>query len=311
MAANVSIFTKPKLAGSLAALSSVLIWSGWIVFTRHGVTTDVPAVTLGLLRYAIPTLVMLPLLLRSRAAYRKAGWLKCAIMVCGSGAPFFLICSLGMTFALAAHVGVMLPGVMPMFVALFACLLFGERFGGARLFGYGMVLAGVLALAGASLLETGAGDWRGHALLLLSAASWACFTLAFKRSGLTAWQAAALINAVSVVIMIAIDLTQGGPSVWDLPWQTLATQGFAQGILSGLLALAAYSYAVTVLGASKASAFVSLTPALTAMVAALSLGEWPDGMAIAAILVVGAGVALASGVASGISFKRKLLPQQS
>jgi drug/metabolite transporter (DMT)-like permease len=311
MDANLSISAKPKLAGSLAALASVLIWSGWIVFTRHGVTTDVPAVTLGLLRYAIPTLVMLPLLLRSMAAYRKAGWLKCAIMVCGSGAPFFLICSLGMTFAPAAHVGVMLPGVMPMFVALFAFVLFGERFGGARLFGYGMVLAGVLALGGASLLEAGAGDWRGHVLLLLSAASWACFTLAFKRSGLTAWQAAALINAVSVVIMVGIDLTQGGPNLWDLPWQTLATQGFAQGILSGLLALAAYSYAVTVLGASKASAFVSLTPALTAVVAALSLGEWPDGMAVAAILVVGAGVALASGVASGISFKRRLLPQQS
>ena len=205
----------------------------------------------------------------------------------------------------------MLPGVMPMFVALFAFLLFRERFGGARLLSYGMVLAGVLVLGGSSLLETGASDWRGHVLLLLSAASWACFTLAFKRSGLTAWQAAALINAVSVVIMVAIDLFQDGPNLWDLPWRTVAMQGFAQGVLSGLLALAAYSYAVTILGASKASAFVSLTPALTALVAALSLGEWPDGVAIAAIVVVGVGVALASGVASGISFKRRLLPQQS
>lgn len=311
MTGNSSISSKPALAGSLAALASVLIWSGWIVFTRHGVTTDVPAVTLGLLRYAIPTLVMLPLLLRSMAAYRKAGWFKCTIMVCGSGAPFFLICSLGMTYAPAAHVGVMLPGVMPMFVALFGFLLFQERFGAARLIGYGLVLSGVLALGGASLLEAGAGDWRGHVLLLLSAASWACFTLAFKRSGLTAWQAAALINAVSVVIMVAIDLFQDGPNLWDLPWRTVAMQGFAQGILSGLLALAAYSYAVTVLGASRASAFVSLTPALTALVAALTLGEWPDGIAVAAILVVGAGVALASGVASGISFKRRLLPQRT
>jgi drug/metabolite transporter (DMT)-like permease len=216
-----------------------------------------------------------------------------------------------MTYAPAAHVGVMLPGVMPMFVALFAFLLFGERFGAARLIGYGLVLTGVLGLGAASLLEAGAGDWRGHALLLLSAASWACFTLAFKRSGLTAWQAAALINAVSVVIMVAIDLFQDGPNLLDLPWQTVAMQGFAQGILSGLLALAAYSYAVTVLGASKASAFVSLTPALTALVAAVSLGEWPDTVAVAAIVVVGAGVALASGVASGISFKRRLLPQQT
>ena len=216
------------LAGSLAALGSVLIWSGWIVFTRHGVTTDMPPVTLGLLRYSIPALIMLPLLLRSMGAYRRAGWLRCAIMVCGSGAPFFLICSQAMIIAPAAHVGVMLPGVMPMFVALFAFLLFGERYSGTRLAGYALVLAGVAALGGASLIEAGAGDWRGHVLLLVSAASWACFTLAFKRSGLTAWQAAALINAVSVVIMVAIDAVQGGPRLWTIPWQTLAIQGFAQ-----------------------------------------------------------------------------------
>jgi len=275
-----------------------------------GLTTHIPPVTLGLLRYSTPALIMLPLLLRSSAAYRRAGWVKCAIMVCGSGAPFFLVCSLGMTFAPAAHVGVMLPGVMPMFVALFAFLLFGERYGGARLLGYGLVLAGAVALGGASLVEAAAGDWRGHALLLFSAASWACFTLAFKRSGLTAWQAAALINGVSVVIMVAIDAVQGGPRLWDIPWQIVVTQGFAQGILSGLLALAAYGYAVSVLGAPKASAFVSLTPALTAVIAALTLAEWPDGITIAAVLLVGGGVALASGVVPGISFKRRTLPQQ-
>jgi drug/metabolite transporter (DMT)-like permease len=311
MQGNLSISLKPALAGSLAALASVLVWSGWIVFTRHGVTTDMPPVTLGLLRYAIPALIMLPLLLRSIGAFRRAGWVKCAIMICGSGAPFFLLCSKAMTIAPAAHVGVMLPGVMPMFVALFAFLLFGERYSGARLLGYALVLAGVVALAGASLIEAGAGDWRGHLLLLLSAASWACFTLAFKRSGLTAWQTAALINAVSVVIMVIIDAFQDGPRLWSIPWQTLAIQGFAQGILSGLLALAAYSYAVGVLGASKASAFVSLTPALTAVIAATTLGEWPDAVTIAAVLIVGGGVALASGVASGISFKRRVLKQQT
>jgi drug/metabolite transporter (DMT)-like permease len=310
MHANMHISSRPALMGSLAALASVLIWSGWIVFTRHGVTTDMPPASLGLLRYAIPTLVMLPLLLRSGPAYRRAGWLKCAIMICGSGAPFFLVCSQGMILAPAAQVGVMLPGVMPMFVALFSLLLFGERYSGARLLGYGLVLAGVLALGGASLLEAGFGDWRGHALLLVSAASWACFTLAFKRSGLTAWQAAALINAASVVIMVAVNAFGDNPPLWSVPWQTLAIQGFAQGILSGLLALAAYTYAVGVLGASKASAFVSLTPAFTAVLAAATLGEQLDGVTIAAVLGVGIGVALASGIASGISFKRRALDQR-
>jgi drug/metabolite transporter (DMT)-like permease len=254
---------------------------------------------------------MLPLLLRSGAAYRRAGWLKCAIMICGSGAPFFLVCSQGMLLAPAAHVGVMLPGVMPMFVALFSLVLFSERYSAPRLAGYALVLAGVLALGGASLFEAGLGDWRGHVLLLASAASWACFTLAFKRSGLTAWQAAALINTVSVVIMVGVNSFQDNPPLWSLPWQTLAIQGFAQGILSGLLALAAYTYAVGVLGASKASAFVSLTPAFTAVIAAMTLGERLDGITIGAVVMVGSGVALASGVIPGFSFKRRALDQQT
>ena len=311
MLSKTGILTKPVLAGCLAALTSVLIWSGWIVFTRHGVTTDVPPVTLGLLRYGIPTLIMLPLLVRSRDAYRRAGWVKCAIMIFGSGAPFFLISSTAMTITPAAHVGVMLPGVMPMFVALFAFLLFGERFSGIRLLGYALIVCGVFALGGASLVEAGTGHWQGHALLLVSAASWACFTLAFKRSGLSAWQAAALINAVSAAIMVGIDVLQSGPQVWNFPWQTIALQGFAQGILSGLVALAAYSYAVGTLGATKASAFVSLTPALTAAIAAPALGEWPDGVTIGAVVVVGGGVALACGAIAGISLKPRLLPRQS
>ncbi len=42
MRTNSGNASKPVLAGSLAAFASVMVWSGWIVFTRHGVTTDVP-----------------------------------------------------------------------------------------------------------------------------------------------------------------------------------------------------------------------------------------------------------------------------
>ena len=65
------------------------------------------------------------------------------------------------------------------------------------------------------------------------------------------------------------------------------------------------------LGASKASAFVSLTPALTAVLAAFTLGEWSDAVTIAAVAIVGLGVALASGVGGQLSFKRKPLPNET
>ncbi|MGH6892618.1 MAG: EamA family transporter [Dongiaceae bacterium] len=71
--------------------------------------------------------------------------------------------------------------------------------------------------------------------------------------------------------------------------------------------MAAYSYAVAVLGASKASAFVSLTPALTTLLATASLGEWPDAITMTALLVVGCGAALANGLGRYLSFKHKPL----
>ena len=90
----------------------------------------------------------------------------------------------------------------------------------------------------------------------------------------------------------------------------LMLHGVQQGILSGLIALAAYGYAVATIGASRASAFVSLTPALTALLGAWALGEKLDPASVSAILLVGVGVALASGVGQEISLKMRALRAQ-
>jgi drug/metabolite transporter (DMT)-like permease len=279
--------------GVAAALATVSIWAGWIALTRKGVTTTLAPVDVALLRYAVPSLVLLPVLWRIRPALAQAGARRSLLMIFGSGAPFFLVCSTGMALAPAADIGALLPGTMPLFVALLGWLALRERIGTARLLGFGLILAGVLAAAIGGLGHAEA--WRGYPLLLAAASMWACYTLAFRKAGINAWQAAAIVNAGSVVLLLPMLFLSGSSRLLDAPTADLLLQGFVQGVMSGLLAMTCYGAAVRRLGASNAAAFAALAPGLAALLGVPLLGEIPSGASIAAILIVGVGVALASG----------------
>lgn len=280
-----------------AALATVLIWGGWVVTTRLGVTTRLAPADVCFLRYLVPALVLAPILWRRGLARDRLGLRGSLLLVAGAGAPFFLVAAAGMRFAPAAHVGALLPGTMPLFVALFSALFLGERLGRRRLAGFALILAGVAAIGGAGLLSGGDnGAWRGHLLFLTAAAMWAGFTLALRRAGIGAWHAAALVSAYSLAGFAPIYLLVLEPKLLDVPWPEVALQAGTQGVLSGLVALATYGIAVTRLGASRAAAIGALTPVVATLIAIPVLGELPDPPTLAGIAGVGLGVVLASGL---------------
>lgn len=284
-----------RLVGVLAAVATVTIWGSWIAVTRWGVTSSLSPYDLAILRFAIPCLVLLPAL---AIKWRRLPPLRPALiltMAAGAGLPFLLLVASGMTYAPAAHAGSLLPGTMPLFVALLSAALFGERLGGTRICGYFASLAGVVLIGGVGLFVGGAGEWRGHLLFLAGAALWAGYTVAFRRSGLSAWQAAALINGASLLVLAPAYLLGLKPSLLSVSWSELAIQAISQGLLSGLLALFLYGTAVTRLGASQAAAFAALSPVVTTLVAIPLLGEVPQPVTLAGVALVSVGVALSSG----------------
>ena len=287
--------SRPVLTGWLAALATVTIWAIWVVGTRHAVTHHLPPAAVGLLRFGVPTLVFAPIIWRT-GLFPKGLTLMKGFGLLGSGAPFFLTVALGMQFAPAAEIGPLLPGTMPLFVAVIGWIAFGERLDRIRILGFALILIGVVAIGGHGLLLAGSGAWRGHLLLLGGAMLWGIYTHAYRRSGLSALQAAAFIGLWSFLLLIPFGAPPLITALQEGLGRSIILQALVQGFLSGVLGIVLYGIAVDRLGASRAAAVSPLSIVLAALLAIPALGERPDAAALTGIVFATSGVVLASGI---------------
>ncbi len=292
--------SSPKIAvGVAGALIAVLIWGGWIILTRLSVTTDFTPGDIVFLRFSIIAVLLSPLLWWRRAQLSAGKIGIYLIMITGAGAPYMLVAATSMQFAPVAHVGVLMPGTMPLFVALYSLLLFGDKLSTWKIMGLGLIILGDVAVGGFgifTILQNDLGHaWVGYLLMLLTAALWAAFTLAQRRSGLDPWMATAVVGVGSFLGFTPFYLVSHGLSVFQHAWGEIALHGLYQSVASGIIALAAYGIAIQHLGAQRAATFSSLVPALAALLAIPVLGELPDLAAWAGIALVTFGLMLATG----------------
>jgi drug/metabolite transporter (DMT)-like permease len=286
----------PAWIGTGAALLTVTIWAGWIIATRFAGETAISPITTGLFRYGPPALLLAPVWWRCGLLPRGCPRWVLAVMVSGSGAPFFLLAAWAMRTVPAAEIGALLPGTMPLWAALIGAVIAGARFGHRQCLGYAAIALGVGLMAsmarGADGPGTG-GTQMSQAALLFAAAGWAAYSHAFKRSGLTPLQGAAVTAAWSCLLHLLL-AAWFGTDIAGLTWRIVSTEIAVQGLLSGLIAILSYGLAVRHLGAARAAAFSALAPALATFGGAVLLGEKPAPIALAAVLLVTLGVALAN-----------------
>lgn len=281
--------------GALSALSVVLIWASWLVSTRHSVGAGLGPLDLSLLRYGIPALVLAPVWWRT-GLFPKGAMGPLALMVLGSGAPFFQIVAFGMRHTPASAAGVLLPGLMPLAVAVIGMVFLGERPDRWRKLGMLAILAGGAVLLFGNLGDQGL-SWISFTILPLGATLWAVYTHAFRRSGLDAFEGAALICVWSTILNLAA-LPFVGTQFPTAPWREIALQSVTQGLLSGLVATLLYGTAVRALGGTQAAAYTAITPVAAAIGGTALLAEPLGVSTLAAALVTGLGVLLSTGLLS-------------
>ena len=279
------------IVGIAAAVASAAIAAGWQVATRAGLSTgEFTAIDLAVFRYAIPALVLLPLLLRHGLWPSTASpWLAVPLLV-GGGLPFGLLAMLGAQLAPVAHMGALLAGTMPLFTALLAWKLLGEQLGRRQVAGFLVVSLGIALITGTSLAGFGLGTLAGDGVFILAALTWAIFTVAFRAADVPPAHAVALISVASTVIALPLWFATGTTRLLDAPAGALLWLAGTQGVLAGLAGFWTFAVAIRHLGAIGAALSGSMVPVLSALGGVVFLSEVPGPLVLAGVVATVFGI---------------------
>jgi drug/metabolite transporter (DMT)-like permease len=287
------------LKGAACGLAAAAIWASWSAVTRFAVTTSFDPWDVALLRYAAAGVLLSPVLARRGLARDRLGWRGLMALIAGAGAPYALVAAVALRLAPAAELSALNPGCIPLFVAAIAFAFAGEAISFAQRVGLALMVTSAVILIAASTTDFGA-TWStshtfGAGLALLAALMWAEFTVVMRRADLDPLHAAALVSTGSMAIYLPVYVFWRGAALAQVPFVELTIQIVFQGVLVTIVSLLLYGRAVALLGAPRGAAFSALVPAFAALIAIPLLSEWPSATDWLTIVLIGAGVYLASG----------------
>lgn len=285
--------------GLLAALATVTIWAAFMLVTRFAVQGSFTVEELLILRLVPGALVMAPFMWRLGVIPRGQSWSRAAMLMVGASAVFPFVVSMGLAYAPASDGGALAPGMLPFWTALAAYAMAGEIPGPRRRLGLAMILAGAIVVSLWQILA-GADDdaWKGHLMFLTGSGCWAVYSVIFRQSGLSPLHGLVIGLFWGTLLMTPLLLATGRVSFATASPGDIAVMIVLQSFIIGILAMFLFGYAVQCLGAAETAAFGALTPILALLGGVAFLGETVTPLKVIGVILVAAGVFLASGILS-------------
>jgi drug/metabolite transporter (DMT)-like permease len=293
----------PKVVGLLAAVVTVVIWTAFIVVARASAdparAPTLAPVDIVFARLLGAALILLPLgwwlTQTQRLQQRAAGQAPTAGSLWGfsplplritlltgvfGGLIYGLLAYSGFVFAPAAHASVLMPGSLPLWTALLAMFLLGDRITLSRAVGLVCIVAGDLLVGGASLLHAldGSGVWRGDVLFILAAFTWSCYSVLVRKHALQAVHATTAITVFaffvfvpSYLLLVWAGVLQG--HVFTAPLRDVLWQMLMQGVGSVVVSGISFNMMIRAFGPVRSTMLTAVVPGMSALAAALFLGE--------------------------------------
>lgn len=258
--------------GLACAFLTIITWSGFILLSRHAAREALTPYDLAALRFGVALVCLLPFL-RPMGLFRLAPARGVAIALT-AGIGFTLFAVGGLALAPAAHGGVLMPGTLPLWTAILAMLVLGERLGRPRLWALALILAGVGCMMAESLDGSALpGQWRGDLMFLGGAVSWSVFTILTRRWAVSPLQATVALAFYASLLYLPIYALFLPKGLADTPLATIALHGAFQGVISVVLNIVLFTRAVAALGAPTTTMITAAVPATVAVSAWPLLGE--------------------------------------
>jgi len=293
-----SAFTTPEARGIALGLAAAAIWGSYLAMAKAGVSAGLAPADIAFIRYGVAGLIMLPWLLgKGLRRCGGVGWGRAAILSLLVGPLFILIGVGGYRFAPLAHGAVMQPAALTILGIALAAVVLKDRPTAARLAGVAVMLAGLAVIAGPGLLAGGSLTPLGDAMFIVAGGMWALFTLLTKL-----WKVAPLPATAAVSVLSAAAFVPGYLAVEGLDRLArtapamLAGQIVVQGVLSGVVAVIAFTKAVELIGPARAAVFPALVPAVAILVGVPLTGELPTLLQVAGLALLALGLLAAIGL---------------
>ena len=300
----------PRAVGLISAVTTVLIWTGFIVIARASATRGLLPLDIALARIVGASSVLLPwawwLMRPARQRGEKVGSLLglsplplVPTLQAGvfGGLLYAVLAYSGFFFAPAAHASVLMPGSLPLWTTLLAWVFLREKVSASRAVGLGLIVLGDVLVGGVSLFKAfdGGEVWKGDVLFMSAALCWSAYSVTVRRHGLDAVRATMAITAFAAVgfVPLYLALTALGvlpTHLHQAPWTEFAFQAAFQGGGSVVISGITFTQMVRHFGPVRSTMLTALVPGLSAMGAVWFLGEPMHWNLLAGLALVTGGI---------------------
>lgn len=261
--------SRSLLLGLLFGLGSVLIWTGFILVSRAGALSPLGMTDMVAVRFGTALLVLSPLIWR----WRRQWWQPRMFILGGiGGLAYSLSVYAGFERAPANHAALLLPGLMPIVIAVLASLLLKETKTAQVWLGIAVSSTGIAVLMLESLIAS-RDALAGDLLFVLACVFWGIYTVLLRAWRLTPWLATVVVVVITALLYLPPYFLVLPKGLAEVSWQTIAVQAIYQGILATIVQMLFYVRAVQLLGASRMGALMALVPVLVGVLAVPVFGE--------------------------------------
>lgn len=279
------------LLGLASAIGVIAIWSGFIVFSRAGVHTNLTAYDISALRFMVAGVVVVP--------FAWTWWprhlpLRAQLIMsaCGPGATYALLMYLGLGKASAAYAGMFANGSLPIFTAVPGWVISRKAPGRHQLFAISVIVIGGLLLGWRGAQTGGENVTSGIALFLSSSAILSVYIYGVKHWQIAPRQALALVTVPNALLYVPLWFFFLPSGMADTNSSTIVFQALYQGLGPGFLAIILFALEVKHLGPTQTAGFSASVPATATLLAIPVLSEVPNSLEWTGIAIVTTGLGL-------------------
>ena len=266
-------FLKSPFSGYIACITIIFVWSFWLVISRLAAASPLTVYDLAAMRYGFSAIVSLPFVLYFKP-WKSLSLVRIISLSFILGPVYILTVFSGFSYAPAAHGGIFMNGLLPIFTILIGILFFSAKIDQIKIMGAVVILCCAGVLGSTSQVLELSQSWVGDLCFAIGGAFFAVYVTLSHQWAIKTVEILFCGSIVNVAIYLPIwyFLLPSGLSYAEN--SDIILQCVYQGLLPNLVGLILIAHASRIIGSDATSAIMAMVPATAAILGVWLLDEY-------------------------------------